>query len=159
MLFGKGLCCNISNIQSDNAGRMLCCDVSFPNSATPDKKITLCTIYAPNEDSPGFFTSVSDVVENMSANKLIIGDFNLVMNVQMDRYGSDRNNFKSRAVLESMIQRFHLADVWRERNENTLRFSWKRGRHPNFVASRLDFILVSRGLDMMIETVRIYMVC
>lgn len=58
---------------SDNNGNYLVLDISIEG-----KKITLLTIYGPNEDCPKFYENISDIISNLSNDVITVGDFNLV---------------------------------------------------------------------------------
>ena len=88
--------------------------------------INLINVYAPNIDSPSYFMSVAEMMDEGVENKLIIGDFNLVMDVNLDRLESTTNNKKAWTILSEIIQEFYLADVWRLQNPNERRYTWFR---------------------------------
>ena len=112
----------------------------------------ICNIYAPNEDQPMFYVDVIEVTKNMSDNQIIVGDYNLVMDVSIDRQGSTRNNVKSREALGQIMDELLFTEVWRDRNPEVRMFSWMRTK-PKLSASRLDFALVSQGLSNYVSNV------
>ena len=148
----KGLCIlsdksipfRIVKTNSDTVGRLLACE--FENIDDPTKRLTVCNIYGPNKDSPQFFVDLVNIISEMSPHIVAIGDYNLVMNVQIDRKGSDRNHTRSRQMLSEICDRMYLIDVWRVRNPHVQFYSWMRTR-PYYTASRLDFALISQGLS------------
>ena len=141
--------CNIQNISTDFEGRVVCCEISMDSQETP---VTICAIYGPNNDTATFYDALEQRLADYCEQKIILGDFNLVMDPSIDRYGDNNqnNNWKAKRQLDLMIETYILSDVWRTRNENCLRFSWSR-KNPRFIASRLDFALISTGLDAMVE--------
>ena len=131
----------VSKIQIDLGGRYILLDIE-ENGFT----ITLVAVYAPNEDKPCFFDEIQNFLKQRSENKIIVGDFNLVLDVDLDRKNTYNNNNKSKDKLEDIMDEFCLKDVWRIRNENSKEYSWfKKG--DILKASRIDFALVSGGLD------------
>ena len=67
----------------DNTGRFIICDIK-----TNEKLIALATIYAPNEDDPGFFGRFHDHLRDFQCDDIIIGgDFNLVLDIAIDKKG------------------------------------------------------------------------
>ena len=114
-----------------------------------------CVMFiAPNKDSPAFFDALTQNLADSNEQKIIVGDFNLVLDVNVDRYGSNHNNWRACAVIKEMMEEYCLNDVWRSRNEGELRFSWQRNvGSKNYQASRIDFALISRGLDTRIGLV------
>ena len=140
---------NINKISSDFDGRVICCQI---DEGPDSEEITLCNIYAPNKDSPWFFDALEQRMYDYTEHKVIVGDFNLALNPQIDRYGdkNSSNNSKSCAKLKSVMEDLYLTDVWRDRNPEKLRFSWSK-RNPRLQASRLDYAIVSRGIDVMTD--------
>ena len=148
ILFKKDFFCNINKICSDNEGRFLICELSFGDDS---EAICLCNIYAPNYDSPNFFVQLSDQISQYCAQKILIGDFNLVMDTKLDRVGSDHNNKNALLKLNCVINEYYLTEIWRERNPESTRFSWRRVNSKKQQHSRIDFALVSKGFSDMIE--------
>ena len=97
-------------------------------------------LYAPNTDTPAFFEEIANKIENYGENKVIVGDYNLILDPVKDRYGlgTRQNNAKSCCVVKSIAENYYLTDIWRDRNPDTLRFSWSKQR-PRLQASRIDF--------------------
>ena len=149
ILINRNTYCNILKVASDNAGRKLIVETERDN-----KRITICNIYAPNKDSPGFFVECFRQLENFCENVIVIGDFNLTFDSSMDRLGSLHNNNKARDVMLEIMDDQSLVDIWRLRNPNEKRYSWfKNISSEQKKASRLDFAIISAGLvDCIKET-------
>ena len=111
------------------------------------ESIALCVIYAPNSDYPLFFEELETILTNYCANKIIIGDFNLVLDVSIDRHNSTHNNHQSCEKVKDIMNNLYLTDVWRDRNPGVKRFSWRNRQS----ASRIDNVLISQGLDSMVS--------
>ena len=126
----------------DDIGRYIICDIGIENSL-----VTLCNIYGPNKDQPPFFVELFRHLENRQDEKVIIGDFNVVLQVELDRYGSNYNNHNSKYVLTELMEEFLLEDPWRVQNPDRMQFSWRK-KKPRLQASRIDYSLVSRGLNI-----------
>ena len=129
----------------DPSGRYVICNITTEN----DLKFCLCALYAPNADTPAFFDAISQNIMDFESKKIIIGDYNLVIDPAMDRYGSEHNNHKSSAKLREIMEELNLCELWRCRNSMEHLYSWARGNQ----ASRIDFTLVSHGLDSMCENI------
>ena len=73
ILFARKLASNIEIIgqTSDKAGRYV-----IINFKWDDRQFTLCSLYAPNKDTPGFFTEIFNKLENYDGQRIIVGDFN-----------------------------------------------------------------------------------
>ena len=85
---------------------MIICE--FENIDNPEIKFALCNIYAPNEDKPEIFVDIFKNSVAFSANRIIIGDFNLVLNPTMDRHNSQMNHTQSLNILNSFMEDFGL---------------------------------------------------
>ena len=144
-LLKKGCLKQCSLVDRDNAGRSL-----IFNLEINDVTIAIANIYAPNTDCPHFFEELLNKIALNAENRIILGDFNLVMNTEMDRIGSHTNKVKARACIEKYEYELNLVDIWRTQNPETRRFSWYKCR-PALTASRIDFVLISQGLADMCE--------
>ena len=139
----------ISNVYRDEEGRLIIFDLKQDLF-----EITIAAIYAPNIDSPGFFDTIEKVLKLRSEKKVIIGDFNLTITVDIDRLNTYHNNNKARDKILDIMDQFCLKDVWRCQNPQKKEYSWiKSTSGPNSTskASRIDFALVSGGLDQQVE--------
>ena len=141
---------NIRKVIKDDRGRILICEFE-----KDDVVFVIANIYAPNKDEPEYFLELVQGLEKVSENRIIIGDFNLVMNPDVDRLGSYYNKAKSVKVLETVVSELMLEDIWRVRNEEARQYSWmKRDKRKNrILASRIDFALISRGICQKVSQV------
>ena len=134
----------LTQVERDEDGRFIV--IELENTDDPQKRIVLCNLYAPNKDKPLFFHQLIKSMVNMSSNIIMVGDYNLVLDTNLDRHGSSYNNKKAQMVLEQIMQELSLIDVWRVRNPNTREYSWMKAK-PQYSASRIDFGLISQGLS------------
>ena len=82
------------------------------------------------------------------------GDFNLFFDVELDANGgSPKLKVKSLSKLLSMMSEGDLCDIYRIRNPEAKRFTWRR-KSP-FKQRRLDFFLVSDIVQENIKAVGI----
>ena len=145
ILFKKSFYCNVTNIIQDTNGRYVACDVETINSF----KFALCAVYAPNVDSPSFFNNLEESLLNSHWNRLLIGDFNLVMDAKKDRYNSMSNNSKAQKKLQEMMAELSLSKTWRIHNPHEIRYSWRNNMQSS--ASRIDFFLISKAIEPLCE--------
>ena len=148
ILFAKGIQYRICREQKDNEGRIIACELE--NIDEPDRRFTLCNIYAPNQDRLCFFVNAIKIIAEMSPNLVLISDFNLVMNTNVNCKGSSHNNVKARTILTNLMEDLSLIDIWRVRNTHKTIYSWMRAK-PRFTASRLDYALISQGLAQQVD--------
>ena len=130
-------------IKSDTEGRFIIADISYAGCI-----LTLINIYAPNVDSPGFFENLLEQTCD-NGNKVVIGDYNLTMDVKLDKKNSSFNNNNARNFLIQYMEQHYFEEIWRARNPETKHYSW----HKNSSASRIDFALVSKGFTTNVENI------
>ena len=133
--------------KKDPNGRFIICEIE-----TEDKQhYTLCNVYGPNKDSATFYDSVHQNLLDLCSNIIMMGDFNLVLNTKLDRYKSSTNNEHALQALHQIMSDLFLVDIWRIRNPDTIRYSWRR--EASNQASRLDYALISQGISTKCEYV------
>ena len=100
---------------------------------------TLCNIYASNTDDPAFFKNVSEQMLSFQCDEIIIGgDFNLVLDVSIDKAGGKpTTHWNSLKELKYIQENLDLTDIWRDLNPEVKRYTWRRNRPE--VRCRLDF--------------------
>ena len=131
----------IHNIIKDPEGRYILMQLISESQ----NLYTLCNVYAPNKDNSFFFDALSQNLSDYPAEKIIIGDFNVVIDPKKDRYNSPMNNWKSHASLMELMDEYKLRDTWRCRNNDKQFYSWRRNYTKQ--ASRIDMALISEGTD------------
>ena len=146
----KDIFARIDNITRDIEGRYLIFDLKEENV-----KITIVALYAPNIDSPGFFKEIVKILREKSENKILVGDYNLTLDIEKDRLNTYHNNNTARDEVLGIMEEFYLADTWRNRNEQAREFSWfkKLSRGEDRKASRIDYALISSGLDQHVHMI------
>ena len=104
----------------------------------------LAIVYGPNTDNLMFFSSFTEDLDAMEVDmKIIAGDFNLVLNPELDKRGDlVATHENAEEILQSYMDQNNLLDIWRECNPDILKFTWKR-LLPSPIFCRLDFILIS----------------
>ena len=80
ILTSSGIFSCFKNIYTDQEGRVIIIDLEQDSYI-----ITICAIYAPNTDCPRFFQEIDLILKERSEHKIIIGDFNLTLNIELDR--------------------------------------------------------------------------
>lgn len=138
ILIDRNSQCKVKEITADNEGRLLIAEIEINEIV-----YIFVNIYAPNVDRPDFFVKVTELIDSFdNCNIVWCGDFNLVLNVTVDRYNSKYNNVRAANVLLDTIEKLELKDVWRIQNPDLSGFTWRRGN----AMSRIDFILINAGL-------------
>ena len=134
----------------DSQGRMVGMQFEFQG-----EKMVLINIYAPNADTPNFFLEIFKKFEEFEGKRILIGDYNLAMNVKINRSDSKaQNNDQAREIIEQYIEDTYMTDVWRDRNENVKMYTYCRAK-PHFIGSRIDFALTDIALNSWIKNIKI----
>ena len=89
-------------------------------------RITLGSIYAPNEQIEHFIDELFEKINTLNnVFHIIGGDWNMIQNFKLDTYNYEKwNNKKASEHLGKEKTEFELVDIWRTKNRNTTRFSW-----------------------------------
>ena len=135
----------VNKTHVDHDGRSVICNIEVDET-----KLTLCSLYAPNEDNPKFFTTVFKTLSKIATDNIVIGgDFNTVLDVNMDRLCSQANNHQASKVIQVGMENLDLTDIWRTRNPTEKKYTWFK--HTNTTSSRsalrIDYFLVNIGLE------------
>ena len=149
ILINKKCDIQIDCTRIDHEGR-----INLLNFSKDNIKYTVCNLYAPNEDNPNFFKRVFKMLDKHGQENVIVGgDFNLVLNTEMDRLNSQYNNKQAAEYINNVISEGHLCDIWRDRNPDSKRYTWfRKGRgNGDINASRIDMFLVNNGMAGQIE--------
>ena len=131
----------ITQSEIDPEGNYICLDLNIPSFS-----IRLISIYAPNVDKPLFFENLNRLIEENNQNYMLIcGDFNLVLNPEIDTYNYiNINNPRSRNKLLQIMQFQNLTDAYRSLHPDICRYTWRR-KHP-VKQARLDYFIISESL-------------
>ena len=111
-----------------------------------DQRMTLASIYGPNTDCPSFYHRLFNIIDRIgNASYMICGDFNLVIDPDMDYFNYKHvNNKKARETLLEIIETRQLIDPFREFFPDKKLFTWRKQRPLQ--QARLDFFLLSPPL-------------
>ena len=108
---------------TDKEGNWVALDISINNV-----RVTLVTIYGPNEDKPTFYDGIKRVVENLdNPHCILCGDWNLVQDQTLDTFNYFHvNNPKARKTVLEIKNHFNLIDPWRHQNQHVRRYTWRQ---------------------------------
>lgn len=100
----------------------------------------MVNIYAPNNDSPGFFSNLFLNPSSLNATYIIAGDFNCTLDPNKDRSANlDLTHNKCRTIIHQFIKDLNLRDTWRDRNT-------KMAIYSCFMLQDSSYLLTSRLL-------------
>ena len=98
----------------------------------------------PNTDDRSFFEKCLADVDLLNVDEKIIGgDFNLVMDLDLDKKGGQRiMHENAQKLLHTNVEQNSLLDIWRTLYPDQFMFNWRRS-NPSPVFVRLYFFLMS----------------
>ena len=113
----------ILNTFKDDEGNILQMIIACGNF-----KFNLINVYAPNRDSPSFFSKVMQLAHVDNADYVIIcGNFNLVLTPSINCYNYvNTNNPQAWTKVIEMMSSLDLIDAFRHLKPNVKRFSWRK---------------------------------
>ena len=98
-------------------------------------------MYAPNEVGPVFLDLCQNIENLPNETRIIGGDFNLVLNLELDKKGSRyRTNFKSKEIVNNWCEQKELVDIFRLQNPDSQKFTWYR-KNTFKTFCYLDFLI------------------
>ena len=150
ILIRKGFDFKFKSSRSDEEGRSLILEASIQ-----DANFLLVNIYAPNviPKQSSFFLTLSDLISEQGQSApdckiLLGGDFNVTLDPALDCLGGNLSLKESVKFLEDIMMENDLVDIWRIRNPDNKRFTWRQ-KNP-IIQRRLDYWFIS---DMLQEDV------
>lgn len=147
ILFRRNFQCSVSKVCLDPQGRYILMEIEIDGTS-----LVLTNLYAPNTDSPQFFTKVlNETAELDNTNMIVAGDFNFAIDPTLDRRFSHANNDKARDRFLAHADEMQLTDAWCTLNPQSKQYSCCRpNSNPNSLDwqkfSRLDMFFISQGL-------------
>lgn len=146
LLFNNSFEFHIHNIKKDGEGNFLAVDLTIEET-----RVTLVNIYGPNSDQPGFYENIRNIFLELDNEYFILcGDFNLVLNPDIDTYNYKYiNNPKAREKLLEIMDDLQIVDYYRVLNPGKKIYTWRK-KTP-LKQSRLDYILISNSLSNIVE--------
>ena len=124
-----------------------------------DSPFVLLNIYAPNKcaEQCVFLSKLSeelkDFVTDEDKSVVIGGDFNVILDPDLDGRGGNKKKKDSVRYVEDMIIEHDLVDIWRIGNPTDTRFTWRQ-KSP-LIQRRLDYWGISNDLQEDVESVEI----
>ena len=141
----KGIKVKFGETKVDQGGNFIIANVAINDVV----KAVLVNIYGPNDDSPNFYEQIGQICEEIgeeNAPFIIAGDFNIAMLGEVDTLNYVReNNTRARDMLVKLMEANSWVDIFRERNGDKRRYTW-RNTGDIIKQARLDYFLISRSL-------------
>ena len=136
----------VIKIEKDAEGNLLVIDLEIEKT-----KFRIINLYGPNIDNVDFYIQVESKISNSEQDHLIIcGDFNLILNPNLDCYNyKNLNHPKARHKVLNLIEEFGLIDLYRYFHPSTKRFTWRRNNPIK--QARLDYFLISETVVDLVD--------
>ena len=133
---------NILNYTEIISGRLQALEIKIN-----ENELIVINIYGPNNDDINIFSKLEKFIqENDEKTILIGGDFNTVLDENLDKHNGRTNTHKQcRNKLKHMIDTHNLIDIWREKYPDSRKYTWHSSHKPP-IFSRLDYFLVSENV-------------
>ena len=133
---------NILNYTEIICGRLQALEIKMN-----ENELIVINIYGPNNDDINIFSKLEKFIqENDEKTILIGGDFNTVLDENLDKHNGRTNTHKQcRNKLKHMIDTHNLIDIWREKYPDSRKYTWHSSHKPP-IFSRLDYFLVSENV-------------
>ena len=114
--------------------------------------VILVNLYAPNCDDCNFFEKLFLTIPKIDNGYLIIGgDFNLVLDVTLDRSSTNpQSPSRSAGVVSDFMCQCGLSDVWRFQFPHTRSYSFFSNVHHTY--TRIDYFLLDNRLLPKVKT-------
>ena len=133
---------DLKSVNLDTEGRSIIMEAEVQGSL-----FLFVNIYAPNkvQDQCRFFENLNKNIEHFAVNKehriIVGGDFNVTLDSDLDCSGG--KSFKKESVkkIQDLCLDLDLVDIWRIRNPECKRFTWRQ-KNP-FIQRRLDYWLIN----------------
>lgn len=141
ILFKRNASVKVLDSIKDTDGRILGLKLEFNML-----QLFILNIYAPNDDNVQFYLEIAKLLENSNCtHKMLIGDFNLFLDKDLDRINTDTQYKKAADMVKSIMEEFELIDVWREQNPDKKCFTCRRVPQ-SARGNRIDYVLISQSL-------------
>ena len=141
ILIPKRYTCEILNIQKDEKGTFIFVDGIFNGS-----KMALINYYGPTADKNieqhENIRRIIPYLTEISHHLIWAGAFNTCLAPEFDKYGLNKIVTKFSETLLNIMEEFDLVDIWRIRNPELKRYTWRKNTFRGIQQSRLDYWLV-----------------
>lgn len=98
------------------------------------------SVYAPTEGDPLFFQELLRLVVSLKDCLVVLGgDFNAVLDPQLDRSHASKADSVISSCFNSFLRHSNICDVWRLQNDGVKDYMFFSARHKSY--SRIDYLL------------------
>ena len=153
-LVSKDIDISINNIERDNYGRFLVLD-----AVIAENRYIFVNLYALTSDKREEQVNFGEYIFNnlqkyIGENIIIGGDLNIDLDIGKPYNNLSKNPGYYKQFI-SLIEVLNLVDIWRLKNPDAERYTWREKTRYGFSQSRIDFFLISCHLQYYTETTQI----
>ena len=148
ILLGNQFPGQVLEVVRDNEGRHISLKICFD-----DTNLVVSNIYGFNVDNPRFYLNAFEEIGKLMGDQNIIGgDFNVVLDPELDSLNRKNNNVKSQQLIKKTMELEGWVDAFRILHPNAKLFTHFK-KNP-LIAARLDYFLVSSGMINMARDIK-----
>ena len=111
-----------------------------------DQDIYVLNVYAPcgQQQTKEFILKTNAIINEIDAEiKIVCGDFNTVLSNEKDIISGKKHPQSLVQAFNTFLNESELHDIWRIYNPDCKEYTWSRKTGTQFVARRLDYILLN----------------
>lgn len=128
--------------------------ITYAVGSVNNTKYAFVSVYAPTEGDPLFFQELLRLVVSLEDCLVVLGgDFNTVLDPQLDRSHASKADSIISGCFNSFLRHTNICDVWRLQNDGVKDYTFFSARHKSY--SRIDYLLMSPSLIPFISKVNI----
>ena len=127
-----------------------------------DTNYILTNIYNENEEKDQLVlldeveTQIDSLGLCLEGDVIMAGDFNFYFDKKLDAIGGNpKTKNKSIAKFLHMKEKYDLVDIWRVRNKNKKRYTFRQNHYSGHLQRRLDYIFIPNHLQASVDKVDI----
>jgi len=138
---------NVKNMICDPNGRYILLEIEYNDSS-----FVLINVYGPTKDKShaqkSFVGELSDLLGKYVGQAIVLGgDLNMYLQPDIDKSGGLKETISDSTLqLQGLLEHLDLIDIWRIRNPNIRKFTWRGNTKGGLVQSRIDYFLTSLSL-------------
>jgi exonuclease III len=142
LLLKENLPISIKNTVIDENGRYV-----IIQGQIEETTFKIAGYYGPNNDDPTILLTLLKDLDSMEGtHTVLMGDFNLVLDVSIDKKGGlPTTHKKSQKLLLDWMEENNLYDIWRIQHQHNKTYTWKSNTKPR-IFCRLDMLITSANV-------------
>jgi len=161
ILVTSGTNLSVKEVTRDTEGRFIMLEVEHEGV-----NLMIVNVYAPTKDKctaqVKFIEYITEILSGYADKAIVLGgDFNICLQPFLDKKGGTvEPELESKVKLMGLLGHLDLVDIWRVRNPDAKKFTWRGRTRGGLVQSRIDYFFVSLGIaDLVGNTDILHGIC